>query len=289
MRPHRSLFFSIAWTLLCITFALSACKTFDREEPIPCYIHIDKINLQVTSSSQGSGSQGITDAWVYVDGKLIGAFEMPCTFPVLTTEGSHEVTVRGGIKMSGQTNIRIEYPFYDFYTTTATLLPGKITTISPTVQYLSATQFSFIEDFESVGTLFCPSNSDTTLNPISSPPADVFEGSKSGAAFVDASRSVFEVKTCSTYTFASNSFVYLELNYKCTNEFSIGIIANSQPLNATVVLAPTGGTWKKVYVNLSDDIQLVPNQNYAIYIHMLKASDVPVGELYLDNIKLVHF
>jgi len=49
-------------------------------EPIPSYIHIDKIDLTTDYSSQGTSSNKITDAWIYVDNELIGAFEMPVTF-----------------------------------------------------------------------------------------------------------------------------------------------------------------------------------------------------------------
>ena len=79
------------------------------------------------------------------------------------------------------------------------------------------------------------------------------------------------------------------MNYKCNNEFRVGVYANSEQLPESVTLIPTDGQWKKIYISLTDDLQTRPFENYRVYIHMLKASDVSVGEVYLDNIKLVHF
>jgi len=43
----------------------------NKEEPIPAYIHIDKIDLKTNYSIQGSNSHKIIDAWIYVDDQLL--------------------------------------------------------------------------------------------------------------------------------------------------------------------------------------------------------------------------
>ncbi len=54
----------------CSILVFQACKK--NKEAIPAYIHIDKISLTITNSAQGSGSEKISDAWVYIDEKLSG-------------------------------------------------------------------------------------------------------------------------------------------------------------------------------------------------------------------------
>ena len=74
----------IFFFLLFFTTLLFSCNKFDGDQTIPAYIHIEKITLADNPIiSEGSLSNRITDAWVYVDDELIGAFELPATFPVL--------------------------------------------------------------------------------------------------------------------------------------------------------------------------------------------------------------
>src|ERR1051326_8915965 len=83
-----------------IAAAFSSCSIFDTSEKIPAYIHIDKIAFIPASASwQSPTSVKITDAWVYIDGQLVGAYELPCTFPV-QCEGTHNILVEAGIKQN---------------------------------------------------------------------------------------------------------------------------------------------------------------------------------------------
>ena len=63
---------------------LNSCSKFDKEEPIPSYISIRKIDLVVPDSlkdKQGSASASISDAWIYIDDKLQGVYQLPAKFP----------------------------------------------------------------------------------------------------------------------------------------------------------------------------------------------------------------
>lgn len=77
---------------------------------MPSYLYIEKIGLN-TQYEQGTASHKITDAWVYVDETLIGAFELPATIPILT-EGLKKITIRPGIKLNGISNTRAIYPYF---------------------------------------------------------------------------------------------------------------------------------------------------------------------------------
>ena len=71
---------------------VSSCEIFNPEEQVPAYVHLDKIDLN-TQSDEGSKSHKITDAWVYLDDQLVGTFELPSTFPVLTENGNHNLKI----------------------------------------------------------------------------------------------------------------------------------------------------------------------------------------------------
>jgi hypothetical protein len=69
----------------------SSCEKNQFNAETPSYLHISGIDLQV-NGTQGSDSQKITDAWVTMDGTFLGAFELPCTVPILA-DGAHELGI----------------------------------------------------------------------------------------------------------------------------------------------------------------------------------------------------
>jgi len=101
----------------------SACNIINPAEPVPSYVHIEKINLSTTYSPEGSNSSKIADAWVYMDGSLLGCFELPVTFPVIGT-GTHSFTIKPGIKVNGIAATRAPYPFFNSYDKIVTLTAG---------------------------------------------------------------------------------------------------------------------------------------------------------------------
>lgn len=274
-----------------IIVLFSSCEVFDKEEKIPAYIHIDKINF-TTTSEQGSNSNKITDAWVYIDDEIIGAFELPVTFPVLW-EGSHTITVKPGIKLNGISESRAIYPFYNSYTTTVSLVPDSVIEIFPTSSYSSAAKIVWYEAFEDGGiTLEKTYRSDTNIFKTS----DItkrFEGDFSGIVNMDASRDFFEIKSSNSFVLPQGgSAVILELNYKCNQKFSVGVFTNTpgQSIQNEVLIINKSDTWNKIYVNLTGRVSENSDAiNYNIFFGAFKTEDVAVPEILFDNIRLVHF
>jgi hypothetical protein len=270
---------------------VNSCDIINPEEPIPSYIHIDKFTL-TTNSDQGTSSSKISDAWVYVDDQLIGAFELPKTIPVLY-EGTHKVMIKPGIKVNGIAGTRAIYPFYTYYSSDANLIPDSTITINPTITYNSETVFEWMEAFEDGGmsietTLF----SDTTIEKTSDIQY-VFEGS-SGIIHLDDSNSVFEATSIDKFYDlpVGDDPVFLELNYKTESEIYIGLYANtSTQSNAFGILyLNKSDTWNKIYINLKTAINNSTNAtNFQVFFHIEKSSDIHNSVILLDNIKLVRF
>jgi hypothetical protein len=283
---------NLRYTFLFVSlFFLTSCDFFDPQEKIPAYIHIESFNF-TTSSEQGSSSSNITDAWVYVDDQLIGAFELPVTFPVLF-EGTHTIKVKPGIKLNGISESRVINPFYTAYTTTINLIPDSVINLTPNSTYYPSVIFKWKEAFEDGGiSLEKTTRSDTTLEKTSDI-TKVFEGDYSGKINVDDTRDFFECKTSASYDLPqTGSSVFLELNYKNDIPFSVGVFANATGTSIQhelLVLNPTN-TWKKIYINLTGRVSEESDaDSFQIFFGCQKPANVANGEILLDNIKLIHY
>jgi hypothetical protein len=83
-------------TLFFILFAFftaqlfSSCEVINPSEEIPCYLRIDSFLFVDTVNGTPiiikRNTQKITDAWVFVDGKLVGIYDYPSVFPLLISE-----------------------------------------------------------------------------------------------------------------------------------------------------------------------------------------------------------
>ncbi len=283
-KPLLILFISVSVCLL------AGCKLVSPTENIPSYIHIDKINLN-TTTGQGSNSNKITDAWVYVDDQLVGAFELPATFPVLSS-GTHNVTIKAGIKVNGIAATRAIYPFYSTYSAKLKLVPDSIITIHPTITYNSYTVFSWMEDFEGGGiSLEKTIYSDTSIDKTSDP-TKVFEGTYSGIVHLDAAHDFFQCETIDAFTLPTgDSPVFLEMNYKTTEVVKVGLVANTLAgvQKMDVLFLNKTDTWNKIYINLNTAVNTTPYvTNFQVFLDVQKSTDATSAELLFDDFKLVH-
>ncbi len=282
----------IQFSVVLIVLAGVLNLTCNKAEPIPSYIHIDKIKLVSNFSTEGSASNKIIDAWIYVDDNLVGAFEMPCTVPVLYV-GEHKVKVLAGVKENGISDTRIPYPFYYRFEQNVVLEQGKKIVITPLVNYSQGANFSFIEDFEGASHIFCNTAGKTDSVMVIPPSSNNdFEGTGSG--FVSISSGDYVGITCNKYTFPKDApGVLLELDYNCNTDLNVGFIGydqnnNEDVSNIAVTLRPTSG-WNKVYVNFTKDItQSLNSTQFSIFFSMSKNPDLSTSFFRIDNVKLIY-
>tara|TARA_B110000879_G_scaffold41720_1_gene58799 strand:- start:94 stop:993 length:900 start_codon:yes stop_codon:yes gene_type:complete len=293
--------------LLIVVVALSLVSSCSKEQfkaEIPSYLQINAIDLE-TESSEGSDSQKITDAWVTMDGIFLGAFEIPCTVPILA-DGEHEFSIRAGIKANGISATRIRYPFYkvcDLYygNSSDTVIERKLSlyrdstvVVTATTSYIDNTNFLFVENFEDAGIVMEPSSdSDTTLQKTYSDSL-VFEGYGSGLVELDSVNDFFELMSSE---FVSINSIYnptmLELNYKCDHSFKIGIAmksAETGEINRFEALhIDSSYVWNKIYVHMTNQVNLGSSADeYGVFIGMQKSTNNETATFYFDNIKWLH-
>lgn len=289
MKKFYLLYFSVLY--------LSACKKFDKPEQIPSYIYIEKIDLSVTST-QGTASHAIIDAWVYVDQQPVGVFNLPCTVPILA-EGYHEISIYPGIKNDGLVESRSKYTLMQEYVNTGIkLVPGQTVNMSganqPVVTYDPATDIDIWEEnFDDAAINFnADPNSDIGITFVNDTNT-AFEGTGMGKVDMPAGYNFCRVITSQSFILPGGGrSVYVELNYNTNNTMAIGIQTiqgvELQSIDNTVLNA-TGGVWKKVYVNLTEITSTHVNADAFKFIITVNKDDSGTTVVnYIDNFKVVY-
>jgi hypothetical protein len=276
--------------ILVLFISLSSCEIINPEEQIPSYLRIDSIEYDISNYNEARISN-ITDAWVYIDDQILGAFELPAEFPVLA-DGKHKVTIKPGIKVSGISETRGAYPFFENYTTEVNFIADSIVSIIPVAKYYKETQFYINEDFESSGVLFYKtSRSDTALEKTNDPKL-VLDGEFSGIVHLNSVAKIFECKTIEFLKIPMGGKpVFLEICYKCDIPFTVGFFANffQSSEQHSVLVVNTSSVWNKIYINLADAISNYSNaRDFNIFIGTTMPDGVNEATLYFDNIRLVH-
>ena len=267
-----------------------SCSKEKYEAQIPAYISIDQITFTTDYSTEGSSSSNITDAWIYINDNLVGAFELPATIPVLK-EGIVNLKVYAGIKDNGISASRAKYLLYSTYEEQVNLVNGETIEVNPYVTYDTGVKFSWMEDFEQASLSFLyTSGSDTIVNKIAT---DVKEGNYSGQIYLESGMDYFEATSVAYSNLPQNGTpIYLEMDFKTNEPLLVGIYLDSEQY-AKMTLNVTS-TWKKIYINLTDLInQKLGASEVKIFSGIEDNPSNPFvssnPEIFLDNIKLVHF
>jgi len=291
-------------TLLCgIAIAcasVASCEIINPEEDIPSYIQIDQFQVVSNSLEEGSLSNNITDAWVYIDDELIGTFELPALVPILA-EGDRNLMVSAGIKRNGIGATRVEYPFYQSFKndTNFVLYRDSVLVVKPVIRYFPSTeiQFASLEDFEDPVSLNIDSLVNSTARIRATSINDlVFEGNSSGLIELHDTNSFFHGATNRSYVLPrGGANVYLEMDYNTTVNLEIGSLVNTFDRGVVerpiITLTPTGdlttNVWNKVYIDLTSTISSeTAATDHKIY--WKASSNGGDGRVLLDNLKLVY-
>lgn len=285
-------------TLLVLTFG--GCDIINPAEEVPAYLYIHPFTLQTNPATQGSPSQRITDAWLFVNDEFLGAYSLPAVVPVLAS-GTADIRIEAGIKDNGVNSTPEIYPFYKPFSTTIDLTPGVADTIHPNTTYLSEAKFAFIEGFENNNQQFRDLRQGADANRIQlGPTYEAFEGSHSALIVLDTINPVVELATADAFSGLQNQsvYVYLEVNYKSDVPVVFGAIGRENGAGPEVKVYDPGflprDDWNKIYFNLSgllfeskfDKCQI----GLYAYIPIVNGSfQRTEARIWLDNIKLVYF
>lgn len=277
-----------------------ACKK--QEATIPSYIYIDQIQLTTDYNFEGSNSAKISDAWVYYNDNLIGAFELPCTVPIIAT-ATGKLAVRAGIKRNGNGGDRIPYPFYDAYETNISAAgPEDSIFVQPVLTYKGNANI-WDEKFDSPSVGFLKTGASKGGMSTTTNSNVVFEGLASGSfVFVDTIDYI-RVETDQDFVFGTlgDNGAYMELDYN--TDVNLHVYATGLRPDGVwekrelIVLYPTSDDaeanpiWNKTYLEMSYLIGLTANgQQYEVGFEVFE-SEAALGQnahCFVDNVKVVH-
>ena len=277
-------------TLIICLYLLCSC---DKEAEKSSYLSIQNFSFENSEGETKADdeSTNITDAWVTINGTFIGAFETPSNIPILNLEEKdNDIRISPGIKENGISGSRMIYPFYNTYNfITEAINHGETQIINPETSYKEV-NFKFLTQgtFELGNMLEQTENSDT-IPFIQN--EEVFQGEKSCALCIDNINDSFQVITIDNFYFNDfPEYVFLEMNFKSSVNFRVGLIKNNDLQNkAEHMQIYKSENWKKIYINLSQlIIPNITNSTFQIYFESDMLDNNSGGCVYLDNIKVVY-
>jgi len=279
--------------LFLLVLGQTSCDKFSGSQTIPAYLKIDSIRLTTDYSIQGTASNKITDAWVYVDGDFIGTFQLPATFPVLK-QGTHTLMVLAGVMQDGIATTRISYPFYTEITKTVNLVPQKTLDVGIlTTTYSSKTKFVWKEDFDQAAiTLDTTSEATMHIGLTTGRGDSTFEGNHSAIIELDTIGSTFAAASRSAYHISSTSAMFLELNYNITSSLTVGVYVTVLGIVTQVpimTLNPSNGSWKKIYINLTNILNAYSGATVFKVYYYFENTTGDHYRILMDNIKVLSF
>lgn len=289
----------ILLSILAFVFVLQSCEIINPPEEIPSYIRVDEAILDITDVTQGSAIHNVSDCWLYVDGHMIGVFEIPFEVPVLAS-GKVHVEIEPGIHSSGRDAQREVYSMLTNYYIDTVLTAGQTTKITPHYSYRQGVQFLMEESFDQIGFKFETDDSSTYDFVVTQDGA--LEGN---SMYVSLPKSDytghFECRTNDVYSLLNNGVTYLELSYKCNDYFNFGMFGIVETATSVtgvreniLTVYPTNGRWSRIYLNLKEAISnsAATDGRFQPFFTAIRVDTLsPVGEnseFFIDNIKLLH-
>ena len=284
----------IAFLLFAIVF-ITSCDKYYHDGGVPSFVHIDKIDFQA-GLSQGTDSQYIADAWIYVGNEYIGTYELPATFPVLKT-GEQNIVVKPGVILDGISATRSINPFMEPVTKHVNLIADSTVSLNVSTTYVSNAVFPWNtvgqEGFEGSG-ISIDSLPGSSTN-IYKSKNDVYEGDYSGMIHLDVAHRNFTGATVTSFDLPKNkSGMLMEINIKNTGTIvTIGLFFNlpgGTVSKEEYLFVNPGDHWKKLYVNFTKLVNRYSNaENFKVFFKAELPSELNQTDIFLDNIKLIHF
>ena len=275
-----SLFFSLIF--------LFSCSKDSLKSPAASFMVFNSPGLNITSSSQGANSLKVTDVWYYVDEQFQGCYPIGGIVPIVAS-GSANIKLFGGIRNNGIGATRQQYYFFKPISFSQPVEAGKTYTYNPVFEYISGAKFPVTENFELSGVLFQNAGDpgDSSYVIVTNP--SLVYGGTGKSLFLgmsDAKPTAKIITTTASNMPLSGARIYMELNYKCNQEITVGVAAGSEQRNAIVLNATDN--WNKIYIDLTMVVNTIPTYSYyKFYISAIKNANVANPAIYIDNVKVV--
>lgn len=279
------------WSILVLV--LSSCV---KNNPAPVWLEVTEWTLEKNPDEQtisGTLTHNFTDAWVYIDGNIVGVFEVPFKIPLLYT-GTHKISLYPAIKNNGISATKKIYPFVQAFQLETEFLENETIHIDPVTRYEANTKF-WIEDFEDPAVKL----NSATESLATMVRTDDGPGTNSyGRVDLNTTENLWHAYTNSDpsgMTFSVGQEAYLELDYYNTNYVETGVLAitsSSTDYHVNIGLnAQDESTveWKKIYIDIKEIVSY-SGGNFFEQVFKATLDDGKLSTVIkLDNIKVVKF
>lgn len=280
-------------------FILSSCV---KNNPEPVWLELNKWTLEVNptaSDDAGQLTQNLSDAWVYVDNKLIGCFELPCKIPVLTSGQNIRVQIYPAIRNNGIAATKKIYPFVEPIDVAIDLEAGQTYTPDMKTRYYNNTKF-WIEDFSSPSSIELDESDDAISTAVFELGDDdnyaLNPGNDYGHIIFTTTNALYEAQSIEEFILpGSGAEVYLEIDYRNTNSLLTGLVqyGDTYKVHPNISLNgqdPSEWKWKKIYIDMKEIASYATNVDFfKLYFKGQIDEGKSASDIYIDNIKVVHF
>jgi hypothetical protein len=277
MKQQINIFFVV---LICASL-LSSCSKDLAQNGIPAYLRIDSV--QVTGDTRfGVISNDVFGVQIDVGADSRGIWQLKSLIPVLN-EGDKNLVMYPYVKVNNLSNNFIQYPFLTYDARLHNFSAKRVDTVVPKFTYQTDTRVVLIEEFEN--------NSNFSNGTVS-----VISKNGLGSLKIVANRQITaDSSTVSVHVseLALNpgKEIYLEFDYYMPSGALMPSIsftdANGSVRNlfADNFLKSNSG-WQHVYWRFSSLVGYANVSKGYVSFSLLK-NDVPNGEVYIDNLKLL--
>lgn len=301
MKKSAAVFYILLMCLL-----LGSCKKTDLTAS---YLYIDTAAFYVDMTNfneefsegydQGEldciASHDIPDAWIMVNGKDMGTWELPCKIPILA-EDVVSVQIFPGIKLNGVSTSRPRYPFAEASKQDINLKHNEITKLtSIPFKYYSTTRFKIVENFERDYNAYFTAEDTNGVN-FQHIYDEQNPQNRIGEISLEGEDNDFNVIS-STMKFSNVEYVFLEMDYRCDVEDAqifAGVLINkptsSVASDEPLVVINASTKWKKIYINLTQSVLRNHTSDavgYRVYLSGGRSDSTPL-HYYFDNIKVIY-
>lgn len=277
---------------IALFFVLFSCI---KEQQKVSWLKIEKWDLlpnPLAENEQGELTHNFNQVFLNMDGKVLGAFELPAKVPILA-EGEHNFVLLPGVQNNGINSTKKRYPFVEPYEVTFNLVLEDTVTMAPTTRYYENIEF-LIEDFENPAPKLIADENSVAQIVRDNDPEFLEWGNFFGRIDLNDEDSVFIGYTNFGYNLPKqNSEVYMELDFMNTNSIATSVISYSSSSfydDIHMQLNPREELeWRHIYLDLREIISF---RNQATFNEQgFTALLDEKGEekfILLDNLKIVY-
>jgi len=270
---------------------LSSCNILDNDQPLPFFLELKEPTVKLPNTNIYD-THKITDVWVFADGQILGVFPLPAKVPLSITNSVSEVTILAGIRKNGMNDTPVFYPFYKSIVTTVNPKANEGVTIPLDFEYIPDAKIPISESFElgNSFTIDLDKNPETNLQLTSE---SSILGSKSGLISLTSTTKFIEAGCSRKISSGENSRgqSYIELDYKGEGEIAVGIAKSMNGVLRIeyVLFVPAKENWNKIYVDVTDKLSPSDYNEYFIILAFTRTGNSQISNIYVDNIKHIHF